>query len=222
MSAYPPPNDLVPATIDAAQWSQLEPLYKSLQERPLNCAGCLESLLLDRSELDAAASESVAELYINMTCHTDDEAVTKRYLDYVRDVEPHLKEAGFQLDRRIVQCPYVDDLDQERYGVLLRNMEADVQIFREENIPLSTQDTELGTKYDETCGAMSVDFRGEEYTMPQMGKFLQDNDRETREGAWAATINRRYQDHEAIDGIYDELIVLRNRIALNADCEDFR
>ncbi|MDG2424070.1 MAG: M3 family oligoendopeptidase, partial [Phycisphaerales bacterium] len=46
--------------------------------------------------------------------------------------------------------------------------------------------------------------------------------RETREGAWAATINRRYQDHEAIDGIYDELIVLRNRIALNADCEDFR
>lgn len=222
MSTYPPPNDLVPATLDATQWDQLEPLYKSLQERPLSCAGCLESLLLDRSELDAAASEGAADLYIEMTCHTDDESVTRRYLDHVRDVQPPLKEAGFQLDRRIVQSPFVDDLDQERYGVLVRNMEADVKIFREENIPLSTQDTELGTKYDEICGAMSVEFRGEEYTMPQMGKFLQDNDRETRGEAWAATINRRFQDHEAIDGIYDEMVAVRNRIGLNADCEDFR
>ena len=43
-----------------------------------------------------------------------------------------------------------------------------------------TEETELGTKYDEICGAMEVEFRGEEYTMPQMGRFMQDNDREVR------------------------------------------
>lgn len=222
MSQYPPPNDYVPATLDASRWETLEPLYKGLLERPLSCSGCLESLLIDRSELDAAASESGAALYIDMTCHTDDESITKKYLDHVREVQPNLKEAGFQLDRRIVQCPFVDDLDKERYGVLLRNMEADVTLFREENIPIQTKDTELGTKFDEICGAMSVEFQGEEYTMPQMGKFLQNGDRSIREGAWAATINRRYQDHEAIDAIYDEMIEIRNRMALNADCEDFR
>ncbi|MCH2133937.1 MAG: M3 family oligoendopeptidase [Phycisphaerales bacterium] len=222
MSTYPPANDHVPATLDASRWEELEPLYTSLQERALQCAGCLESLLLDRSELDAAASEAEAELYINMTCHTDDESILQRYLEHVRDVQPHLKEAGFQLDRRIVQCPFVDDLDSDRYGVLVRNMEADVKIFREENIPLGTKDTELGTKYDEICGAMSVEFRGEEYTMPQMGKFLENTDRAVREEAWTATINRRYREHEPIDGIFDEMVTLRNQIALNADCEDFR
>tara|TARA_B100001059_G_scaffold101609_1_gene101388 strand:- start:1300 stop:3021 length:1722 start_codon:yes stop_codon:yes gene_type:complete len=222
MTQYPPPNDYVPVTLDASNWEVLAPLYKGLLERPLSCAGCLESLLVDRSELDAAASESAASLYIDMTCHTDDESITSRYLDHVREVQPNLKEAGFQLDRRIVQSPYVDDLDKDRYGVLIRNMEADVNLFREENIPIQTKDTELGTKFDEICGAMSVEFQGEEYTMPQMGKFLLKDDRSIREGAWAASLNRRYHDHEAIDTIYDEMIEIRNRMALNADCEDFR
>ena len=222
MSQYPPPNDHVPATLDASRWEQLEPLYASLLERSLKCSGCLEALLLDRSELDAAASESHADLYINMTCHTDDESITSRYLEHVRDVQPHLKEAGFKLDRHIVQCPHVDDLDKDRYGVLIRNMEADVTLFREENIPLQTEDTELGTKYDEICGAMEVEFRGEQYTMPQMGRFMQDNDREVRGESWAATINRRYQEHEAIDGIFDEMVSLRTKMAGNADCEDYR
>ena len=55
-----------------------------------------------------------------MTCHTDDEAANKAYLDYVEHVDLKLKEASFKLDRRIVQCPFVDDLDQERDGVYLR------------------------------------------------------------------------------------------------------
>ena len=221
MTTYPPPNDFVPADLDGSDWGQIEPLYKALIERELKCAGCLSQLLIDRSELDAAASEAQANIYIRMTCHTDDEAANKAYLDYVENVEPKLKEVSFQLDRRIVQCPFVDDLDQDRYGVYLRNLDADVTLFREENIPLQTEDSKLGQQYDEINGAMMVDFQGEERTMPQMARFVQVTDRSVRESAWSAIVQRRYVDHERIDDLFDQMVKLRHEVAFNAGHENF-
>ena len=104
--------DFVPADLDAAQWANLEPLYQALFDRELKCAGCLEQLLLDRSELDAAANEAHALLYIGMTCHTDDEDKKAAYLAFVENVVPHLKQIGFELDKKIVGDPHVNDLDQ--------------------------------------------------------------------------------------------------------------
>ena len=85
------PKNFVPANTNAADWSQLQPLYQSLITRELKCQRCLEKLILDRSDLDAAAEEAQANLYIAMTCHTDDAAAKKGFLDFVEHVEPQLK-----------------------------------------------------------------------------------------------------------------------------------
>ncbi|MDY7107493.1 MAG: M3 family oligoendopeptidase [Planctomycetota bacterium] len=217
-----PATDFVPADLDTGKWENLQPLYQALLDRDLNCAGCLEQLLLDRSELDAAAREAHANLYIEMTCHTDDEQARKAYLDFVEQIEPKLKKIGFELDKKIVNSPHRGDLDQERYGVLLRNLTADVEIFRDENVPLQTEDTKLGQKYSELCGAMTVTFRGEEKTLPMMARHLEETDRAVREEAWRLVADRRYQDHEAISSIFDEMIALRHKIARNAGFDNYR
>lgn len=217
-----PATDFVPPDLDARRWETLQPLYRALLDRELDCAGCLEQLLLDRSELDAAAREAHANLYINMTCHTDDAQIRQAYLDFVEQVEPELKKIGFELDRKIVNSPRRGELDQERYGVLLRNLTADVEIFRDENVPLQTEDTKLAQQYSETCGAMMVDFRGEEKTLPMMARYLEETDRATREEAWRLVADRRYQDHEKINSIFDEMIRLRHQIAENAGFETYR
>ena len=56
-------SDFVPADLDATRWENLEPLYKALIDRKLNCRNCLAALILDRSELDAAASEAEARAF---------------------------------------------------------------------------------------------------------------------------------------------------------------
>ena len=222
MKSYPTATDFVAANIDGADWSQVGPLYESLLERTLKCKGCLEQLLLDRSELDAAVGEARALLYINMTRHTDDEATKASYLQFVEHMDPKVKDISFKLDRRIVQCPFADDLDQERYRVLLRAMEADVNLFREENIDLEVEENKLGQQYDEICGAMTVDFDGEEKTLPQMGPYMQENDRAVRENAWRTVASRRLKEHESFDRIFNEMVKLRNNIADNADLDDYR
>ena len=215
-------SDFVPADLEATQWSNLQPLYQSLLDRELKCSGCLEELLLDRSELDSATSEARATLYINMTCHTDDESIKKAYLAFVENVEPELAKISFEIDKKIVNSPFVSDLDKEEYGVLLRDLEADVSIFREENVPLQTEETKLDQKYDEICGAMTVEFDGEEKTLPQMGKYFEKTDRSVRKDAWVGVAERRYQDHEKLDDIFDRMIELRHTIAKNAGFDSYR
>ncbi len=222
LTNYPTSTDFAPADLDGTDWSAVKPLYEALLNRPLKCKGCLEGLLLDRSELDATVGEAGATLYIEMTRHTDDKAAKSAYLTFIEEMEPKLKDVAFKLDRRIAQCPFADDLDSDRYGVLLRNIESDVNLFREENIPLQVEDTKLGQQYAELCGAMTVEFDGEEKTLPQMGPFMQVVDRKIRQQAFQVVADRRLQDVEQMDTIFNRMIELRNTMADNAEHEDYR
>ena len=215
-------TDFVPADIDATKWENIQPYYQQLLDRTFKCSGCIEKFLLDRSELDAAAAEAGSNLYIAMTCSTEDESIKNAFLAFVETVEPELKKVGFELNKKVVRCEHVGDLDKDRYSVLLRDWFADVEIFREENVPLQTEDTKLGQEYAELCGAMMVDFDGEARTMPQMGVYQQDQDRSVREASWRAVAERRLQDRATIDGIFDKMVVNRNKTANNAGFEEYR
>lgn len=221
LTAPSPKSTFVPHDLDATQWATLQPLYQALLNRNLKCPNCLEALILDRSELDAAVSEAQAILYITMTRYTDNESAKSAYLNFVEHVEPKLKEIGFELDKKIANSPHIAKLDQQRYGVLLRNIKADVDLFRPENIPLQTQETKLAQQYEETCGAMTVTFRGEEKTLPQMARYLEETDRPLREESWRLVAERRYKDHEKIDGLFNEMVKIRHQMALNAGCKTY-
>ena len=220
--AAPTAFRFIPATLDATQWSQLEPLYQKLLDRTLKCANCLEGLILDRSELDAAAAEAEANLYIAMTCHTDDADIKARFLKFVEEVDPNLKRVGFDLDRKIVESPHASALDQARYGTLLRSLRQEVKLFRAENVPLQTEVTKLDQQYSEINGAMTVQFDGTERTLPQMARFLEETDRARREASWRVVAERRLQDVTRIDAIYDEMLQLRAKMAANAGYPNFR
>ena len=55
-------------------------------------------------------------------------------------------------------------------------------------------------------GAQTVNFRGEEKTLVQMGRFLEEPDRSLREEAWTLVAKRRLQDADKCEEIMDELI----------------
>jgi oligoendopeptidase F len=215
-------SDFVSDTLNGTDWSQLEPLYNQLLTRELHCPKCLQRLLDDRSELDAVVSEAGSQLYINMTCRTDDPSTKQAYLDFVQNVQPHLKRVSFELDRRIIASPFVAQLDQARYAVFLRDLRAAVELYREENVPLETEATVLEQKYSELCGAMTVNFRGEEKTLPQMSRYMEEPDRAVREEAWRLVAGRRLADRDAIEDVFDRLVDLRQRIARNAGFANFR
>ncbi len=213
-------SEFIPSTLDATRWDSIKPLVDALLARPVNSKADLEKWLLDRSELEAACAEAKADIYITMTCDTDDKQAQAAYSAYIENVSPKLSPAFFALDQRFVELSAKFPLDA-RYNVLARAVKADVDIFREENVALETELAQLGQKFEQVAGAMSVTFDGQERTLPQMARYQELPDRAMREGAWRAVSERRFQDVDALNDIYDQMVMLRDKVARNAGFSNY-
>src|SRR5208337_5378944 len=212
------PRRFVPQAIDLGDWGQIAPLFDQLEGRAPACASAadLERWLLDWSELNAALDEESTTRYIAMTCHTDNAEAEKTYLHFVEHVEPQLKPRQFKLAQTFVTHPVRPQLPKERYEVFNRDTQVQVELFRPENVPLETEEARLSQQYQKLSGSLTVQFRGEERTLVQMGRYLEDPDRALRQEAWELVANRRLWEAEAIEKIFGELLRLREQIAANA------
>jgi oligoendopeptidase F len=224
LSHYVPedfPHHWLPAGLELKQWQQIEPWYQKLLGQPVGSASELEQWLTAAGELNAAVGEEGVKRYIAMTCQTDDPEREAEYLAFVRDIEPKLKPLLNDIRRRYLDAPARSQLSKVRYAVFDRALENRRALFREANIPRETQLAELEQQYQKIVGAMAVTFRGEERTLPQMAPFLEETDRSVRQQAWELSAERRLQDREALDGLFDQMKKLRIEIAHEAGFADF-
>lgn len=217
------PRSFVPENIDLGDWPQIAPLFDQLERRAgeARSAADLEKWLLDWGELSAALDEESSRRNIAMTCHTDNAEAEKAYLHYVENVEPQLKPRQFALEKLYVAHPQRKQLPKPRYEVFDRDVANHVELFRPENVALETEEAKLGQQYQKLIGAQTVNFRGEEKTLVQMGRFLEEPDRALREEAWTLIANRRLQDVDKCEEIMDALIQLRHQIAQSAGFKNY-
>src|SRR4051812_38375720 len=190
MDTPAPRRSFVPQDLDVSDFARLDPLYRALLERPVDSKEQLEGWLADVSELSAVIDEYGSRRYIDKSCHTDDPAIERAYLHFVENVDPKVKPLFFRLQKKFIDSPARPQLTGVRYEILGRKWAADVELFREENVPLETRVTKLVNEYDKVMGAMVVPFRGKEYTLQQLARFIEEPDRPTRQEAWELTVNR--------------------------------
>ena len=206
----------------SVKWESLEPIFKELQKRPLNSVKALEQWLRDRSELEAALEEDFAWRYIRMTCDTTDERLLGDFQFFATEIEPKIAPVNNELNKKFVESPFSEQLDKDKYFVYTRGIKKALELFRKENIPLLTQIQVEQQKYQAITGSMSVKLGEQEYTLEQAAVFLKDTDRKVRKEAWEAITARRLQDKEKLNELFNGLLKLRHKVALNAGFENFR
>jgi oligoendopeptidase F len=218
------PRRFVPAQIDLGDWNALAPLFDALavRLRAGRTGEDLEGALLDWSELSAAIDEESSRRYIAMTCHTDNAEAEKAYLHFVENIDPQTKPRQFELEKLFLAHPARAQLDRWRFQVLDRDINAHVALFRPENVPLETEEAKLGQQYQKLAGGLTVNFRGEEKTLIQMGRYLEEPDRALRQEAWELVSNRRLAERDRFDDILDGQVKLRGEIARNAGFGNYR
>jgi oligoendopeptidase F len=79
----------------------------------------------------------------------------------------------------------------------------------------------LGQQYQKLSGSLTVQFRGEEKTLIQMGRYLEEPDRALRQEVWELVANRRLQEKEKFEDLFDQLLKLREQIAANAGFQNY-
>ena len=239
------PRTFVPQAVDLGDWPQIAPLFDQLERcaAGANSAAALEHWLLDWSELSAALDEESSGRYIAMTCHTDNPDAEKAYLHFVENVEPQLKSRQFALEKiyicrrddfrrgKLHESPISSPKNngtriarpsETRYAVFDRDIKTHVELFRPENVPLETEEAMLCQQYQKLSGSLTVNFRGEEKTLVQMGRYFEEPDRALRQEAWELVTRRRLQEAVKFEDIFDKMLKLRAQIAKNAGFENYR
>jgi len=215
------PRSFVPQVIDLTDAAQVTSIYEKLNQREIQSTEDLEQFLIDRSELAAALFQQQSILYILMTCFTDNQSHADNYTKFVETVIPAIKPYDDKLDRKFLEADQKFTPQPGEYNVLVRNTKADVELFRQENVDLQKQEELLSQKYQTICGAMTVEFQGQTRTLPEMGKFILEPDKDIRRDVWLASSRRRLKDAGSIDDILDKMLSLRQQIAKNAGFDNY-
>ena len=215
------PRRFIPEDVDLTKVENVVALYKKILNRRIRSQTGLGKWLNDRSELEAAIDQQGTFLYIRMTCQTDDRERSEAYQNFIKTVTPTIKPLVHQLNKKYLAERSRFPLDIKRFEVHDRNLNTDVKIFVDKNIPLQTQEALLSQEYQAICGAMMVHFEGQDRTLPQMAKYLQEPDRNKREAAWREIAKRRLKDKERLDDLFDRMLIIRSQIATNARCANF-
>lgn len=217
------PRHFVPQKADLGDWNQIAPLFDQLEAKAASCKTVkeFEQWLLDGSELAAALDEESSRRYIAMTCHTENADAEKAFLHFVEQVDPQLKPRQFKLAQIYLAHPCRAKLPKGRFFVFDRERQLQVELFRPENVPLETEEAKLCQQYQKLIGSLTVNFRGQEHTLAQMGRYLEDPDRVLRQEAWELTANRRLKEAPQIEEIFEQLLKLREQIATNAGFSNY-
>jgi oligoendopeptidase F len=211
----------IPQELDI-KWGTLSPIFDELLNRDLPTLEALAQWLKDKSELEAALEEDFAWRYIKMSCDTNNESLVQAFQYFAEEIEPKISPIANQLNIKLVDHELVDELDQEKYFVYLRGIKKSLELYREDNIPLFTKLQVAQQRYQGITGAMSVHINDQEYTLEQASTFLKDVSREVRQQAWETIQQRRLVDKDELNILFDELIIMRHEVSLNAGFENYR
>ena len=216
------PRHFLPADFAITNWQGLEPWFKNLDERIINSLADLEQWLKDASELEAVISEDACWRQIKMTCDTENKELEESFTFFMMEIQPMIQPYSDKLNKKLVDCPFTKDLDQQKYFTYLRNVKKNIELFREANIPLQAELSVMQQQFGVISGKMTVEVNGQEYTLQQAAKFLEDSDRGLRELVYRKINERRLQDKKELNDLFSSLLQKRHQVATNTGFENFR
>lgn len=218
-----PSRKFLPEDFSVSGFENLTPYTESLLNRNISDRISLEQWLADRSELESVIAEDLGWRTIRMTCYTDNEQYQQEYQFFIEKIQPELAPVSDQLNRKLLVAESLPEIENlPGYDIMIRSVRKEVELFREENVPLFTRINTLTQKYAQISGAMTIEWEGKEMTLQQASVILQDNDRNRREAVWKKITSRRMQETAELDELFTELVRLRHNVAVNAGFSNFR
>lgn len=200
------PQSLVDAT-----WNDLAPFFETLASAPLS-GETVEEWLQDWSRLMAVVEEAGTLAMIAYTCDTADEAKETANLRWSSEIFPRIGEQNVRLAERLVALGWTrDDM-----AVVIREFRTDIEIFREENVPLFSELEEHVAAYQKLTGGLDAEWDGKRVTIPQLQPYLRERDRAVRERAFRRGAEAYLAHRDELAALFDTMFALRQRLAANA------
>ncbi|GCE16197.1 M3 family oligoendopeptidase [Tengunoibacter tsumagoiensis] len=199
------------------EWEQIKPWYHELLQAPLT-PEFLSTWLKQWSDLSALLDETMVRFEVASTQNTSDEDIARRKLQFLQHIYAPAQTQAQPLKERLL----ASGLEPENFAIPLRNMRAEAQLYREENLALLNEDKALSDEYFQIGGAQMVSWEGKEVSIISLQAPMADTVRSRREQAWRTIAQRRLLDRKKLEELWIKKMRLRQRIAENAGLESYR
>ena len=218
-----PTRSFVDQTLRIENWNSIAPYFKNLVERNIETKEDFLQWLKDQSELEAILEEDAAWRYIKMTINTKDEELSKAYTFFTSEIQPKIAPFDDQLNRKLNDSPFTSELeDDDAFKILFRKVKTSIQLYREENITLFSEVSEESQKFGALSAQQSIEHDGEKLTMQKAASLLKETDEDLRKTVFNKIANRRREDVEKFNELFNTLLKKRHQIAINAGFDNFR
>jgi len=212
--SFLPPS---PGALAQATWDDIAPYFDELAARPLN-AHTTESWLSEWSRLEELVTEAAARAMIAYTIDTSDAGKQADHLRFSTEILPRMEERSVELARKLLETGY----STPELATTLRRFRTQIEIFREQNVPIFAELEEHSTRYQRITGSMTAMWDGIERPLPQLQPFLKSPDRAVRERAFRAASQPYLAHRVELASLFDKMYQLRMRAARNAGFANFR
>ncbi|MHC4955442.1 MAG: M3 family oligoendopeptidase [Planctomycetota bacterium] len=161
---------------------------------------------------------SLTNLRFNQDTRDAERKAEREYCDSIR---PKLQELDTNIMRGLLASDHRAEMEEEIGHQAFALWEAEIGTFAPEIEDDLVQEAKLEAEYVELLASAKIEFRGETYNLPGLGKFAEDPDRETRHDASKLSWGFFEKNAEQLDRIYDDLVKLRTKMAKKLGYENF-
>ena len=158
------PRHFLPKDFTVTTWENLEPYFIDLLERGINSRQDLEKWLKDISELEAVLSEDGCWRQIKMTCDTENKKLEEDFAFFMMEIQPKAQPYADKLNKKLVNSPFTKELDHKKFFTYLRTVKKNIDLYREENVPIIAEMSVEQQQFGVISGKMTVEVDGKEYT----------------------------------------------------------
>ncbi len=205
--------------VDPLEWDTIEPHVDALLDAEINPRSAPE-WVQRWSNLNAVLQEAGARIYRSVTENTADEAAEQRFNRFVEVILPQVRVAEQALKQKLLAA--ADGAPADDTALLMRRFRTETDIFRDENVAIESKLDLLGNQYNKIAGGMTVQWQGEEITIPRAHSLLEEPDRETRQRVWRGIMDCFLAQRDPLNNLYLEMLPLRRQLAANAGFANYR
>jgi oligoendopeptidase F len=206
-----------PAAFKDSTWQDILPYYEELAVRPLGRSN-VEEWLDDWSRFESMLSEAASLANFDYSCNTADPAAEEAQLRFATQIDPPADEQRAKLQGRLVELGYV----RPGLEMVLQRFANQIQLFREQNVPLQSELAKSTTEWMKVNGALTVEWEGVERTPAQLLPYLESNDRDVRERAFRVRAEPYIEQRDTLAGLFDGMYDLRQQVGRNAGFANYR
>jgi oligoendopeptidase F len=206
-----------PSAFAKASWDDVAPYFDDLAARPLE-PSTIEAWLAEWSRLEELVTEAASRAMIAYTIDTSDREKEADHLRFSTEVLPRMEERSVELARRLVESGH----STPELATTLARFRTQIEIFRDENVPIFAELEEHSARYQRITGSIMVEWEGVELPLPHLQPYLKSPDRAVRERAFRAASLPYIQRRDELATLFDRMYQLRMGAARNAGFANFR